>query len=982
MKENDWEQVKDIFQAVIDRPLPEREQFLGNACHDDEGLYKEVRELLDSFEEDDSFLDRAAIGEVAELLAGNRKKLKIGEALGRYKIKSVLGAGGMGEVFLAEDTELERLVALKILSDTFSNENDRVRRFVQEAKSASALNHPNIFIIYEIGQFDDLHFIATEYVKGETLRQRQRREALNLREMLDVAVQVASALNAAHEAKIIHRDIKPENIMLREDGLVKVLDFGLAKLVEKQQDGLDTEGATRVRVKTVPGMVMGTVAYMSPEQARGLPTDARTDIWSFGVCLYEMVAGFQPFTGETASDTIADILKNQPEPLDENVPDELNRIIRKSLQKKREERYQTTKDLLNDLKDLQRELDAESRTWKPKLSRKSNFKQAAITDDKLAGHPTYANRPDTAPNKIGELKSNFKTRAAVLAIVALLIAAAGISLYTLLRPSASTDAFQTMRLTRLTDAGNVKSGQIAVSPDGRYAAYVVQEAERQSLWVRHIATSGSVQVVPPSEVSYADITFSRDSNYIYYSVSQKRGLTTLYQVQVLGGNARKLVDDIGGYVTFSPDGSRMAFVREQGTLTIANADGGAAQTLSNAGEGNSRNFLAWSPDGKTIVSSLFSAKDTNVRLVETSVEDGTEKPMASPVWFRVSGLAWLPDGSGLIVSGRDPDTKLSQLWLLEYPQGKLRRITNDLNSYQGASLTADGGTIVSIQEEKLSNIWVAPNGDAAVARRITFEKEKDEGGAGMAWTRDGKIVYTVRAAGTQDLWISNEDGSENRQLTFNARSNFSPSVSPDNRQIVFVSDRLGNLTVWKMSPDGSNQKQLTDSPGTAAAPVWSPDGKWIVYQFTDLNNKTTIWKISSEGGAPVQLTDVNSGRPRVSPDGEFIACLYGVATPDNSMKLAVIPFSGGQPAKLLDLPDVIKSPVFQWTADSRAVIYIDSRERVYNLWSQTLENNPPKQLTNFKSDRIFRFDLADDGKSFALARGYEGSDVVMISNFR
>ncbi|MGC2234777.1 MAG: protein kinase [Pyrinomonadaceae bacterium] len=981
VKENNWEQVKNIFQAVIEHAPPEREQFLSDACRSDANLYNEIRELLDYYEEDDSFLDRAAIGQVAELFSVSREKIKPGENLGRYKIKSTLGAGGMGEVFLAEDTELERLVALKILSDAFSNDADRVHRFVQEAKSASALNHPNILTVYDFGQFDDLRFIVTEYVKGETLRQRQKRETLNLREILDAAAQVASALNAAHEAQIIHRDIKPENIMLREDSLVKVLDFGLAKLVEKKQAVIDAEDAIRAQIDTMPGMVMGTVAYMSPEQARGKPTDARTDIWSLGVCLYEMVADFQPFTGETPSDTIAAILKSQPVPLDEEVPAELSRIIRKSLQKKCEERYQSIKDLLIDLNDLRRELDFESRAWKPKSNNKSNFKQAEITDDKPVEQTIYLNQSDTAPNEINKVKTNFRGWLLTLAIIALLAAIVGISLDSFLHPLQNSDTFQTMRLTKLTDAGNVGDRQIAVSPDGKYTAYVVQEAKQQSLWVKHIATSANVRIIPPSDVVYSDLTFTRDSNYICYSVALKKGLLTLYQIPVLGGNTRKLMDGGGEYVTFSPDGNRIAFVGNQQSLMIANADGSAVQTLATASEGNYRNFLAWSPDGKTIVSALFSSEDTNDHLVETSVDDGTEKPLAVPGWLGVGGIAWLPDGSGLIVSGRDHDTKLLQLWHMTYPDGKLRRITNDLNSYQGVSLTADGNRIISIQEERLSNIWVGPNDGASLAR-VTFEKGKDEGVGGIAWTGDGKIVYNVKAGGTLDLWIVNQDGSDNRQLTFNARSNFSPSVSPDNRYIIFISDRLGGINVWKMDLDGSNPKQVTHAPGSATMPVWSPDGKWIVYQFTDLNNKTTIWKTGVDGGEPVQLTDVSSSRPVVSPDGEFFACLYGKATPESSIKVAIIPLSGGQPVKLLDLPSVVKSPNYRWTSDGQSIIYIDSRDRVYNLWSQTLDNNPPKQLTYFKSDRIFRFDFSKNGKGFALARGYESSDVVMISNFR
>jgi eukaryotic-like serine/threonine-protein kinase len=303
------------------------------------------------------------------------KEFDADTTLSHYRIVRKIGAGGMGEVYLAEDTELGRQVALKVLLAEVANDEERVRRFVQEAKAASALNHPNILTVYEIGSFESSRFIATELIKGETLREKLQRERLTLRETLDAAVQIASALNAAHSAGIIHRDVKPENVMLRDDGLVKVLDFGLAKLTEKKTEALDTEGETRAQVKTSPGTVMGTASYMSPEQARGKETDARSDVWSLGVVLYEMLTGETPFAGETANDTIAAILTREPAPLDEGTPPELQRIIRKALQKKADERYQTSKDFLLDLKNLKRELEfAEEleRSQMPHSTRASN----------------------------------------------------------------------------------------------------------------------------------------------------------------------------------------------------------------------------------------------------------------------------------------------------------------------------------------------------------------------------------------------------------------------------------------------------------------------------------------------------------------------------------------------------------------------------------------------------------------------------------
>ena len=662
----------------------------------------------------------------------------------------------------------------------------------------------------------------------------------------------------------------------------------------------------------------------------------------------------------------------------------MERIVSKTLRKDREERYQTVADLLGELKDFNQNLDLMGKTDDPGFRLTESSERAGTTSN--AEGQIIKTNPSVFPSSsIGEtILSGFKLyprgSALVFSIILLALIVSGVVLYKLIRSSQTPDSFQTMRLAKLTSTGNAEDGEIAISPDGKYVVYALEEAGRQSLWVKQTATSGSVRIVAPAEVAYSGLTFSRDGNYIYYAVAEKKGMKVIYMIPALGGNARKLITDADGPVTFSPDGSQMAFVRGETSLMIAKSDGGAEQTLAAASEGNRWDYLAWSPDGKKIVSSVFSSVDSNIHLVEVSMK-GAEKPLASPPWLRVTGLTWLPDGSGLLLSGRDLETKLSQIWFISYPDGKLHRITNDLSSYQGLSLTADGKTAVSVQQNWLSNIWTAPDTDDGVARKITSEVGRDEGMSGVASTPNG-IVYTTRITGTQDLWFVNKNGSENRQLTFNVKSNFSPTASPDGRFIVFVSDRTNNLELWRMDLDGSNPKQLTATPGIEGEPAFSPDGKWIVYQHTDSDNKTTIWKMDIDGGNKVQLTNVDSRKPTVSPDGKFIACDYGEAGADASIKLAIIPFNGGLPKKLLDLPLLLKSRNFRWTSDGKALIYVDSRDRVYNLWSQPLDGSSPKQLTDYKTDRIYRFDLSRDGKDFALARGNESSDVVLISNFR
>jgi eukaryotic-like serine/threonine-protein kinase len=360
MKPERWHQLDELFHAALHREPDERGAFLDKACASDESLRRRVESLLAAHEEAKSFIESSAMEVEARGVAADQKRLPAGMASGEtvshYRIISPLGSGGMGDVYLAQDTILGRQVALKLLPEHFTGDRERLRRFQQEARAASALNHPNIFTIHEIGETDGRHFIATEYIEGETLQTRLRGPALSLKSTLEIALQIASALDTAHRAGIIHRDIKPDNVMVRQDGIVKVLDFGLAKLSAPDGSEVDPEGGTILQAKTRAGMIMGTVGYMSPEQARGQLTDARTDIWSFGCLLYEMVTRHPPFQAETATDVLANIIHREPASIRayrKDAPAELERIVTRTLCKHRDERYQSAKELCDDLKQLQ-----------------------------------------------------------------------------------------------------------------------------------------------------------------------------------------------------------------------------------------------------------------------------------------------------------------------------------------------------------------------------------------------------------------------------------------------------------------------------------------------------------------------------------------------------------------------------------------------------------------------------------------------------
>jgi serine/threonine protein kinase/Tol biopolymer transport system component len=1001
MKAERFEQVDQILQAALERDGSEREAFLDEACAGDTALRSKVEALISSDEEAGSFIETPAFEVAATMMAGEQSKIVAGQAIGPYQVASRLGSGGMGDVYLAHDSRLGRKVALKLLPAYFTRDEERLRRFQQEARAASALNHPNIITIFEIGKAESIHFIATEYITGQTLRERMSVGMMKLSEALDIAIQIAGALASAHLEGIVHRDIKPENIMLREDGYVKVLDFGLAKLTEGQVS--ETEVQTVVKVDTVPGVVMGTASYMSPEQARGHEVDRRTDIFSLGVVVYEMVAGRLPFEGQTTSDVIAAILKQEPEPLarySREVPEGLEWTVAKALAKDREERYQTVTEMLFDLKRLKQRLDYEAEQQRS-LSPDLNVHRVKTSSESISSKTDSEQIVDTgislsretssAEYLISEIKRH--KPGALLALVILIIAAAaiGIGLYRLIGQNKPSAPFQTVKISNLTTAGHITHA--AISPDGKYVAHVVEDQGNESLWIRQVATTSSQQVVAPADVSYLGLTFSTDGNFIYYTVreSDKPAEGALYQVPVLAGATppRKLLTNLDSAIAVSPDGKQLAYgvvnsIAKESALMIANTDGTGAYGLVTKNGPQFGDFQwrfsnpAWSPDGKVIAyggrikQQSGDGGGRRASVIEVNVKDGSEKPITDHTWLQVGRLAWLPDGSGLIITAAER-FGLFQIWHLSYPAGEARRITNDESkNYRGVSLTVDGSVMATTQQDEQSSIWIAPDGDASRARRIT--PGRYEGRYGVAWTPNGRILYHSFASGNEDIWIMNADGSGQSQLTVNPGTDDDCcEVSPDGRYIVFRSQREDGTALWRMDRDGGNAKRLT-SEGNQ--PTVSPDGRWVIYHRVG-----RLWKVSIDGGEAAQLnaTSGDVGTPAISPDGKLIACYYR-DDPNAGPRLAIIPSEGGQPIKLFDSHPVMLRPLkaLQWTPDGQAIAYLKTTGGVSNIWSQSLDSDTPKPLTDFKSDSMFSFSWSRDGKQLAYARGSVTSDVVLI----
>jgi serine/threonine protein kinase len=639
----------------------------------------------------------------------------------------------MGEVYLARDGYLNRKVALKVLKPKLSHRHsDALGRFMLEARSASALNHPNIITIYEIGEAEGSLYIASEFVEGKTLHQRINERSLTLQDIINISIQTAEALSAAHAAGIVHRDVKPENIMVRDDGYVKVLDFGLAKLTEFEAQAADVDADTLVA--TNPGIVMGTVSYMSPEQARARTVDERTDIWSLGVVIYEMITGKRPFRGDTTSDVIAAILRSDPEPISaehSDTFDVLEPIVAMALKKDRDQRYQTIREMLDDLKELRRDLDIQMRSDTASFGATRLDRPALSTGNGNFSVESTASGARARTNSISEIfLTQFKLHpillTAIIIVLAGAAAAAGWAIFKALR-SPGPSGFESMRFAKLTSSGRLEGGQIAVSPDGKYFAYVARDANGQSLWVRQTATSSGVQLLRASANSYSGLTFSRDGNYVYYSAAERGASPAVYKSPALGGETRRLIADAAGPISFSPKGERFVFIRGDSTLMTANEDGSDQQTLAKLSGGETWKNPAWSPDGKRIAAGVFSPKESVNRLVEVTVDGGQITDLRSPAWLRLSGLAWLPDGSSLLVSGRDAETQFLQVWKMSYPDGALSKVTNDAQSYEGLGLTADGSSLATVQVNRIANIWVGDERDPASAKQITTQTGRDEG---------------------------------------------------------------------------------------------------------------------------------------------------------------------------------------------------------------------------------------------------------------
>ena len=895
----------------------------------------------------------------------------IGRKISHYRILDLLGGGGMGVVYKAEDLKLGRRVAIKFLPAELANDHKAFERLEREAQAASALDHRNICSIYELDEHEGLPFIVMQLLEGQTLQEQmeaaaRQEKALPLNEILGVAIQVTQGLEAAHQKGIVHRDIKPANIFVTASGEAKILDFGLAKLMEAggvegdhQEDRLqprpeEGRGFSRAGKATLSGSTltrtgihMGTAFYMSPEQVRGEKLDGRTDIFSLGLVLYEMATGQRAFPGRTTAVVHDAILHNSPVPLRElnsMLPAKLVATIDKCLEKEREGRWQSAAELRTALEEIQR-----------------------------AAAPSH-----------GAARRKKKIAVATLALA--LMVAAATAYWWRHRPMAQF-AFKNYRMTALTDSGNVALA--AISPDGRYLAYADDEWAKQSLWLQQLATSTPVRVLGPvSQSILQGLRFTPDGNYLYYVKGDPSDEPlSLYRLPVLGGSPQKIVSDVDSLssVDISPDGKQIVFTRRSQTenyLLIANADGTAERRVLTLKGAEIIGMPVWSPDAQTIAFGIGEGGNGNITCIAViSSQGGTERRILRKI-LRVAGMAWLPDQSGLVISFWPLDGENFSLWIMSYPEGSLRKVTSDLAHSFDVSLVGGGGSLVTVQKQVDSTLWVAPASKPSEAMPLREGAAREDGIWGVAWLPGGRLVFGI--GDFSELWVVDRDGSNRQQLTHVNKTASNPSATAAGDTIVFArldhTSRIWNI--WAIDTDGSNLRQITSGSASSWRPEISPDGKWIVYASA----REGPSEMSLSGGEPIKLDPKGGQYPTISPDGRWVA----FEATDNHIE--IVPSDGKASPRFLPFIDEPQAPnpfaafattfPISWTADGKAITYVRTKNGVSNIWAQPIDGSPARQLTNFTSMLIWSHSWSPDGKYLVMARGNLSRDAVMLTDVR
>lgn len=944
-----WRQIEEIYESVTDASPLLRNDILLEACGEDDALRREVESLVQASEGAGDFLSLNELHQHIRELSLPEAKAELEKTAGRFKILSVIGSGGMGNVYLALDEELNRRVALKILPAQFASDEERIARFRREARAASALNHPNIVTVFDVGRTGDTWYIATEFIEGVTLRTRLEQGTMSTDEALNVAVQCAAALEAAHKASILHRDVKPENLLLRPDGLVKIVDFGLARSLKDRKEAAEND-ATRT------GAVFGTPRYMSPEQARAQHLDTRTDIFSLGAVTYEMIAGRPAFAGTTAAEIFANLLDAEPKALTSRG---LNFIVQKALAKDRGVRYQTVADFAVDLKRFGESptafSDAVRRPQRTRFSRRVLLSGTAGT--LAAGFAAYQFRPRTSGVSTADAPSMSATP---------LTTFAGLKDFGSLSPDEE-------RLVFSWNGGHGGSG-------GK---------QERNIYVKSVDGSETVQLTATAK-DHTHPAWSPDGRFVAFcSVLDSRtpyAQFGVYIVPATGGEQRRVAQG-GEGVSWSPDGKSLAVAGmppESGGIFQLSLETGQQTRLT-----HSLSMLdelpVFSPDGKWIVfTRSLGSRARELFVVPTT--GGRERQITfdhQPTF----GAAWTSDGKEIVFSSNRGGGGES-LWRISPTGGTPRRISATLEGAFYPSISRKTNQLVYTESFADTNVYRSEgagfNGRAVPGhftgpRPLITSSRRDD--SPSISPQEDRIAFVSRRTGNEEIWVCNLDGTRATQLTsFKGPATGTPRWSPDGRWLTFDSIATNNPDIYVIRADGGPLRRVTAGPAGSFMPSWSADGKQIYFK-SDRSGQDQIWSVPFEGGAAVQITNAGGCEALASPDGKLLyytqrswGCLWSV------------PVGGGieKPVPELQRYDQI----FRSWGVVRKGIYFMSREqaRTQTLRFFSFETRQVSSLLSLETEPIWNYPnvaLSNDGKRLLTVRlDQEVNDLMVIENFR
>jgi len=965
-----WAEVDKLLDAALARPDDERQKFLDEACGDDGELRQELDSLLAAHVKAEArFLKTPALEVAAQQFATAKNRSLIGETIGHYNVISVLGIGGMGEVYLARDSRLERNVALKLLPAQYTQDAGRIKRFEREARAASALNHPNIITIYEIGEIEDKHFIAAEHIEGRTLREILTAGPLTVKEALEIAVQICAALAAAHDAGIIHRDIKPENIMVRRDGFVKVLDFGLVKLTEQHRSAGHTNASEGDPAKTNPGAVLGTAKYMSPEQALAQDVDRRSDIFSLGVTLYELLSGVPPFKGDRMAAVLDAIVHHQQASLSLSRPDlhpELDRIISRALEKDRDLRYQTASDLRSELKLLQREMD----------SSPSHSLNSSGSGSKGPIVPV----PGNGRNKVW------------LALTAVVLIAAALLTGLWLASGRNSNDLSWSRAvaSRLTSFGGAELFP-AFSPDGKEFVYARNEKNNWDIYQQRLSGSLARNLTANSPDDDTQPAYSPNGEWIAFR-SERRG-GGIYVMGASGESVRQ-ISDMGYYPDWSPNGIELVF---SSALVIDPASRGSNGKLYivNFARGQPREIKAgrdvvqprWSPNGKRIA---YWGKDQAAqRDIWTVSPQGGDAIQVTNDPALDWNPVWSPDGSYIyFISDRNGAPSLWRVAVDQSsgrPAGKPEPIIGPLAQSWQLNISPDGRRLVFVERQLRENLF-SINFDPNKLETIGVAEPVLEGSARSSApdvSPDGQwLTYYSRGEASEDIFVIRTDGTSPSQLTNDPANDRLPRWTADNR-ILFYSKLSGSYEIWSVNPDGSGRQQISFNKGQPAGinggtsivyPVLSPDRQWISYCVAGGETFLLDARKSWNEQKPVALPLIKTGEMWFiawswSPDSKKLAGWASDRNDEYNVSY-VYSLESQQYEKIADV-----GQNQYWLNDNRHLICVEG-DKIYLLDTQTKQKRSIHQMPQ----RVIRsLSISPDNRRIYYSLVRDESDIRLLT---